>query len=161
MVDFYRNTPVIQFVRKGQGMTSITGEKLTESQVTGALLEVVDAGGYDVAALHRRASSGASRRTTRSTPSSATSMTTERSARLRCAAIDRAISGRNIEYEAKRESQRLGPPVLKRVAPGTYQALRQKRVAEGAPEAQVKIPQLSPNMEFGDGPRGARGGARR
>ena len=46
------NTPVIQFVRKGQGMTSITGEKLTESQVTGALLDVVESGGYDVAALH-------------------------------------------------------------------------------------------------------------
>ncbi len=56
---------------------------------------------------------------------------------------------RNIEYEAKRESLRLGAPVLKRVAPGTYQAMRQKRVAEGAPEAQVKLPQLSPNMEFG------------
>ena len=55
----------------------------------------------------------------------------------------------NIEYEAKRESQRLGAPVLRRVAPGTYQALRQKRVAEGAPEAQVKIPQLSTDMEFG------------
>ena len=41
--------------------------------------------------------------------------------------------------------------MLKRVAPGTYQALRQKRVAEGAPEAQVKIPQLSTDMEFGDG----------
>ena len=48
VVDFYRNTPVIQFVRKGQGMTSITGEKLTESQVTGALLEAVESGGYDV-----------------------------------------------------------------------------------------------------------------
>ncbi len=48
VVDFYRRTPVIQFVRKGQGMTSITGEKLTESQVTGALCEVVDANGFDV-----------------------------------------------------------------------------------------------------------------
>ena len=56
----------------------------------------------------------------------------------------------NMEYEAKRESQRLGPPVVKRVAAGSYQELRQQRVAEGAPEAQVKIPQLSPNMRFGD-----------
>ena len=48
VVDFYRRTPVIQFVRKGQGMTSITGEKLTESQVTGALCDVVDANGFDV-----------------------------------------------------------------------------------------------------------------
>jgi hypothetical protein len=78
------------------------------------------------------------------------SMTTERCREL-VGALDAAISARNIEYEAKRESQRLGAPVLKRVAPGTYQALRQRRVAEGAPEAQVKIPQLSPNLEFGAG----------
>ena len=77
-------------------------------------------------------------------------MTTERS-RAFLRAIDRSLCEQNIEYEAKRESLRLGAPVLKRVAPGTYQALRQKRVAEGAPEAQVKIPQLSTDMEFGDG----------
>src|SRR5262249_43798549 len=65
--------------------------------------------------------------------------------------FDRALSEQNLEYEAKRESHRLAPPVLKRVAEGTYAALRQKRVAEGAPEAQVKIPQLSTNMEFGAG----------
>ena len=75
-------------------------------------------------------------------------MTSER-AREFVQRMDAAIASRNIEYEAKRESQRLGPPVLKRVAPGTYQALRQRRVAEGAPEAQVKIPQLSTSMEFG------------
>lgn len=147
VVDFYRNTPVIQFVRKGQGMTSITGEKLTESQVTGALVDVVDANGFEIEhftaavewgeppyyALFAELGGG---------------MTTDR-ARDFVQRMDAAISSRNIEYEAKRESQRLGPPVLKRVAPGTYQALRQKRVAEGAPEAQVKIPQLSTSMEFG------------
>ena len=64
--------------------------------------------------------------------------------------IDRSLFRRNEEYQTKRESQRLGPPVLKRVAPGTYQALRQRRIAEGASEAQVKIPQLSTSMTFGD-----------
>lgn len=149
VVDFYRNTPVIQFVRKGQGMTSITGEKLTESQVTGALLEAVESGGYDVQhftaavewgeppryALYAELGEG---------------MTTER-CREFLRTFDRSLSEQNIEYEAKRESTRLGAPVLKRVAPGTYQALRQKRVAEGAPESQVKIPQLSTSMEFGEG----------
>jgi hypothetical protein len=41
--------------------------------------------------------------------------------------------------------------VLKRVAAGTYEELRRRRVAEGAADAQVKIPQLSTNMDFGDG----------
>ena len=139
-------------------MTSITGEKLTESQVTGALVEVVDATGFDVEhfTAARRVGRAAALRLLRR----ARRLDDDRPRRasLSGASID-AISARNIEYEAKRESQRLGAPVLKRVAPGTYQALRQKRVAEGAPEAQVKIPQLSTNMEFGKESDRARGGA--
>ena len=149
VVDFYRNTPVIQFVRKGQGMTSITGEKLTESQVTGALLDVVESGGYDVEHFTACVEWGDPPRYA-FYAELGDAMTTERG-RAFLRAFDRSLCEQNIEYEAKRESQRLGAPVLKRVAPGTYQALRQKRVAEGAPEAQVKIPQLSTDMEFGAG----------
>jgi hypothetical protein len=65
------------------------------------------------------------------------------------AEFDRALAKHNLEYEGKRSSRRLGPPALKLVRPGTYTALRQRRVAEGAPEAQVKIPHLSPDMNFG------------
>jgi hypothetical protein len=147
VVDYYRQTPVIQFVRKGQGMTNITGEKLTESQVTGALVDTVDSGGFDVQHFTAAVEWGEPPRYA-FYAELGDSMVGERIAEL-VGAIDRALSARNIEYEAKRESQRLGAPVLKRVAPGTYQGLRQKRVAEGAPEAQVKIPQLSTDMEFG------------
>lgn len=147
VVDFYRQTPVIQFVRKGQGMTNITGEKLTESQVTGALVDAVDSQGYDVQHFTACVEWGEPPRYA-FYAELGDSMTPERSTEL-VRSLDRALSARNIEYEAKRESQRLGAPVLKRVAPGTYQKLRQKRVAEGAPEAQVKIPQLSTDMEFG------------
>ena len=149
VVDFYRNTPVIQFVRKGQGMTSITGEKLTESQVTGALLEAVESGGHDVQHFTACVQWGEPPRYALYAELG-DSMTTERSREF-LRAFDRSLSEQNIEYEAKRESTRLGAPVLRRVAPGSYQALRQKRVAEGAPESQVKIPQLSTDMEFGAG----------
>jgi hypothetical protein len=147
VVDFYRQTPVIQFVRKGQGMTNITGEKLTESQVTGALVDAVDRGDFDVQHFTAAVEWGEPPRYA-FYAELGESVTRERMTEL-VGALDRALSARNIEYEAKRDSQRLGAPVLRRVAPGTYQALRQKRVAEGAPEAQVKIPQLSTDMEFG------------
>lgn len=65
--------------------------------------------------------------------------------------LDAALSARNIEYEAKRASRRLGAPVLKRVAAGSFTALRQRRVAADAPEAQVKIPHLTTDLRFGDG----------
>ena len=131
-------------------MTSITGEKLTESQVTAALLEAVESGGYDVAALHRRRAVGraaalrALRRARRLDDDRA-------QPRASCARYrPRALRSRTSSTRRSASRQRLGAPVLKRVAPGSYQALRQKRVAEGAPESQVKIPQLSTDMEFGD-----------
>ena len=147
VVDFYRQTPVIQFVRKGQGMTSITGEKLTESQVTGALIEVVDTNGFDV--QHFTACVQWSEPPFYAFYAELGDAMTPDRCREFVRALDQAISAHNVEWEAKRESQRLGPPVLRRVAPGTYQALRAQRVAEGAAEAQVKIPQLSTDMEFG------------
>ncbi|MBV9328424.1 MAG: GH3 auxin-responsive promoter family protein [Chloroflexi bacterium] len=148
VVDFYRDTPVIQFVRKGQGISSITGEKLTESQVTAALLAALEQEAVAVEHFTACVSLG-------DVPAYALYVEgaqTESLEKLRRFGrnIDRALCANNAEYEAKRLSQRLGPPVVRRVAPGTYQRLRQQRVAAGAPEAQVKIPQLSPNLRFGD-----------
>ena len=148
VVDFYRRTPVIQFVRKGEGISSITGEKLTEAQVTAALLDVVERDGYDLAHVTACVEWG-------EPPGYALYCEparpwTEERCRRFLGAVDRALSVRNIEYEAKRTSRRLAMPVLKLVAPGSFTALRQQRVADGAPEAQVKIPHLSTNMRFGE-----------
>ena len=147
VADFHHDTPVIQFVRKGGGVTSITGEKLTEAQVTEALVETVAAGGYDLRHFTARIQWG-------SPPCYALyaelgdDMPRER--RLAFARdMDRALARANLEYESKRSSRRLGAPVLRSVAPGSYDALRQRRVSEGAPEAQVKIAQLSTSLDFG------------
>jgi GH3 auxin-responsive promoter len=148
VVDFYRRTPVIQFVRKDQGISSITGEKLTEAQVTAALLDVVERDGYDLDHVTACVEWG-------EPPCYALYCEPARPwAGDRCrqflSAVDRALSVHNIEYEAKRASRRLGMPVLKQVASGSFTALRQQRVAAGAPEAQVKIPHLSTDMRFGE-----------
>lgn len=147
VVDFYHATPVIQFVRKGQGMTSITGEKLTESQMTAALMDVVEAHGFDVQHFTARVEWGAPPCYAFYAEVGEGMPPADRQRFLH--AMDRALCNQNIEYEAKRDSERLGPPLLRCVAPGSYNALRQQRVSQGAPEAQVKIPQLSPDMNFG------------
>lgn len=147
VVDFYHRTPVIEFVRKGQGISSITGEKLTESQVTAAVLDVVKRYGFDIEHFTACVEWGEPPRYA-FYAELGDGMGTEE-CRQFLHAVDRALYAQNIEYESKRESQRLGPLVLKRVAPGAYQRLRQQRIAEGAPEAQVKIPHLSTNMAFG------------
>jgi hypothetical protein len=148
VVDLYRRTPVIEFVRKGQGISSITGEKLTEAQMTAALVDVVDSGGYDLDHVTAAVEWG-------EPPcyalfcETAEPWAAERSRQF-LLAIDSALSARNIEYAGKRASRRLGMPVLKRVAAGSFTELRQRRVAAGAPEAQVKIPHLSPDLRFGE-----------
>jgi hypothetical protein len=147
VVDFYRNAPVIQFVRKGQGMTSITGEKLAESQVTAALLQVVPSVGLALQHFTACVEWGEPPRYALYVEVDAG--TTSEQLRLFATHLDQALCSLNVEYAAKRESQRLGAPILRRVASGTYDALRQQRVSEGAPEAQVKIPHLSTNMQFG------------
>ncbi|HEV8628540.1 MAG TPA: GH3 auxin-responsive promoter family protein, partial [Acidimicrobiia bacterium] len=148
VVDWYRRTPVIQFVRKGQGISSITGEKLTEAQVTAALLTVVERGGFELDHVTACVEWG-------EPPCYALYCETPRpwpadKCRQFVQAIDGALSAGNIEYEAKRTSRRLGMPVFKQVAAGSFTALRQQRVAAGAPEAQVKIPHLSTDMGFGE-----------
>ena len=148
VVDFYRNTPVLQFVRKGQGISSITGEKLTESQVTAALVDVTAKPGFDVDNFTTCVEWG-------EPPCYAMYCELDgdwpaQKATQFLLEMDRALCRQNMEYEGKRESQRLGPPVLKRLAGGSYAAFRQKRVMEGAPEAQVKIPHLSTDMKFGE-----------
>jgi hypothetical protein len=148
VVDFYHRTPVIEFVRKGQGISSITGEKLTEAQMTAALLDVVERGGYDLDHVTACVEWG-------EPPcyalycEPARPWAQDRGRRF-LEDLDRALSVRNIEYEAKRTSRRLGMPVLKQVAAGSFTALRQQRVTAGAPEAQVKIPHLSTDLRFGE-----------
>jgi GH3 auxin-responsive promoter len=148
VVDFHRRTPVIEFVRKGLGVSSITGEKLTEAQVTAALVDVVDRYGYHLDHVTVGVEWG-------DPPCYAVygepaDRWTDDRAGLFLQAFDAALAARNLEYEAKRTSRRLGPPILHVVAAGSFTALRQQRVAAGAPEAQVKIPHLFTTLGFGD-----------
>jgi hypothetical protein len=148
VVDFYADTPVIQFVRKGQGISSITGEKLTESQVTAALLQALER--EPIQLEHFTAAIVLGDRPAYGLYVEGADAETLDRLRRFASTVDGALCDANSEYEAKRRSQRLGPPIVRRVARGTYQALRQQRILAGAPEAQVKIPQLSPTPRFGE-----------
>jgi hypothetical protein len=149
VVDFYRDVPLIEFVRKGRGMTSLTGEKLAEQQVTAAVLSATERLQTADAIRHFAAVPVFG-----SPPRYAfflelgQEMSDEQLQAL-AARLDHALCEENVEYESKRESLRLGPPLLRVVAPGTFEAYRQERVSGGAPEAQVKVPHLTPDREFG------------
>jgi hypothetical protein len=147
VVDFFHDAPVITFVRKGQGISSITGEKLAESQVTAALLTALSRTGTDIAHFTACVEWGEPPRYQLFVEPAAPLGDDRKLAFLE--AMERALCAENVEYEAKRDSQRLGYPVLKIVAAGTYDGFKARRVAQGAAEAQIKIPTLSPDLTFG------------
>lgn len=144
---FYQGAPLIQFVRKGQGVSSVAGEKLTESQVTAALLAVATSTDFDLKHFSAAPRWG-------EPPHYALMVELGGEAQpeaLRHFVIrfDQALTEANVEYRSKRESRRLGMPVLQVLERGTFERYRQERVLAGAPEAQVKVPHLSPDLEWG------------
>jgi hypothetical protein len=140
-------TPVIKFVRKGAGVSSITGEKITEEQVLSAFNQTV-----------RRSELRSIKHFTLEVELSLPphyklfleleQHTNSSTLADFAATFDACLKEQNLEYRDKRDSNRLSAPGVRQLPPGTYQRLRQQRVAEGAPEAQVKMPLLSPQGVF-------------
>ncbi|MBX9568753.1 MAG: GH3 auxin-responsive promoter family protein [Candidatus Obscuribacterales bacterium] len=149
VVDFGNQTPILKFVQKGAGVSSITGEKLTEEQVTIALafaqrqLQLGNVGHFilSVQLGNPPFYTGFVEPSGEMSDSVLTAM---------ASIIDQSLQSQNIEYKDKRQSMRLGGIVLNRVQPGTFRRLRQQRVSDGAPEAQVKFPFLTNNSNFKD-----------
>ena len=139
VTDFYNKTPVIVFRQKGGNTISITGEKVTEVQVTEAMraaassfptpiegflltLRLGDPPSYVLAV---EAAAGDDRLLAELLKS-----------------FENELRARNLEYAAKRDSQRLGEPMLRAMEPGFFEEHRKQRVRQGAPDGQYKIPHL-------------------
>ena len=137
----YRGTPEIVFLRKGRGMTNLTGEKVSVNQIIEAHQQAADRADVLVAHFRTEADLANSRYVCRV---EFAERVDDAHARSFIAALDRSLMGINIEYEAKRKSQRLGPPVLHVMREGWYERGRQAQVAEGKRAFQAKTEVLTP-----------------
>lgn len=147
VVGFEGATPVIAFIRKGMGVSSITGEKVTEEHVLTAIKQVSRQ-------LNLEAISHFTAEVELSLPphyvcfvelnAPVTQSIQDEFVRQ----FDHSLRMQNSEYEDRRATKRLGMPSLRVLPTGTYTRLRQQRVLEGAPEAQVKMPLLSTAQTF-------------
>ncbi len=130
----FHATPTIRFVQKGKGVTSITGEKLYESQVIAAV---------------RRAE-----RELGTSPAFMLMLAQARESRYRLVleldldvsevgrweeAVESALGEINIEYGSKRKSGRLGPLDIVPVAAGAGEAYKRHMLAQGQREGQFKL----------------------
>lgn len=143
------NTPIIQFVQKGGGVSSVTGEKLTEEQVQIALC-------YAVRQLNLTALDHFTFAVQLGYPphyvcfvelkQEIPESVSDEFLRV----FEQSLQLQNMEYKDKRSTFRLGAPTMQVVPPGTFTKLRQQRVEQGAPEAQVKIPLLTASQKFSE-----------
>jgi hypothetical protein len=135
--DFIGATPVVEFLHRTGHTCSLTGEKLTEDQVARAVCEAASR-------LGLRLQSFTMCPVPMPFPHYALlaelDTATDRSLLGRFVAqVDRDLGCRNVEYQSKRTSRRLGAPEFWVLQSGSYAALRQRRVEAGVSDAQVKL----------------------
>lgn len=135
VVDRYQTAPVVEFRRKGRGMTNLTGEKLSVNH----LIEAIHSGSQAIGArvAHFRCEPWIEESRYVVKVELVTPLPAERRQEL-LRAIDHELGRVNIEYQAKRKSSRLRPPILQLMRDGWYERGKQKLVAEGKRLFQAK-----------------------
>ena len=130
----YRNTPLISFVQKGKGVTSLTGEKLYEAQVIQAVQDTarghgMSPGFFLLVADEESSSYHLFLESHPGAPSSSHEIAAE---------VDRRLGELNVEYHSKRASGRLAPLTISLLEPGAGEAHKAACVRAGQREGQYK-----------------------
>jgi hypothetical protein len=137
-------TPTLEFVRKGRGVTNITGEKLTEDQVNAAVGAVAAALGIRVPFHLAVADAAVGHYRAYIESDDAGSAPRDTLAHL----LDSTLASLNIEYSAKRASGRLPPLQVIAVSAGTGRAYREHCVRKGQRDSQFKVLTLQTAAEL-------------
>lgn len=135
----YRATPRIRFVRKAGATSNLCGEKLDEAHVNRAVGEALAALGLACTWFCLVAEPGGERPRyalhVEPAPGGAVS-------EALAAAVDERLGAHARDYEAFRRLGHLAPVRLVPVAPGAYDTWRQRQVAAGVAESQIKTVHL-------------------
>jgi hypothetical protein len=137
-------TPLLRFVQKGKGVTSLTGEKLYESQALTAVRAVLDHYQISASFVMMLADETKTQYIVYLEPEG----TSQPDGLVTALAIDRQLAELNMEYQAKRESQRLNPVVACWLRRGAGDAYKQHCVQQGQREGQFKTVALGYRKDF-------------
>jgi hypothetical protein len=148
---WHNRAPLLEFQHKGGNISSFTGEKLTESQVTNAvsaaILECHVKLRFFTVIPKFRPEPHYELWCEPFSEETAKRLTSEVVENLR-QSFDRHLGLMNIEYDAKRQSDRLAQTTVEFLSVGAYEELRKHLVAGGVPDAQVKVSHLNPKKEI-------------
>jgi hypothetical protein len=147
---FYGRTPLVEFLGKGHRFANLTGEKLSEYHVTKAMDAVAKRVSQPVTA-YSLAPIWHDARPYYGLFLEEPDAANEGSLKQFLAEFDRQLGEENVEYAAKRESGRLGPPRAVLIPAGSWSAWDRARLATtgGSPE-QYKHPCLIGDIKFRD-----------
>jgi hypothetical protein len=147
---FFNNTPLVEFLSKGAHFANLTGEKVSEHHVTGAMADVLrdldlTLTAYSVAPCWDDELPYYGLFVERGDLANL-----EQGAQL-AQSLERRLVEINVEYASKRDSRRLGPMRLEVLPPGTWQQWDRQRLARtGGTLEQYKHPCLINDPQFRD-----------
>ena len=143
---WYEKTPLIAFLRRGQDMVNITGEKLHVNQVVEAGNEAANQLDVRWTQLQLIPDAEASTYDLILEPANPEAELSELEEFLRC--FDRFLSEFNVEYRTKRDSRRLGMPRLHQMKKGwAHRKHRRDVVGKGKRDSQHKWPVIQMEWE--------------
>ncbi len=132
----FEATPTIRFVQKGRGVTNITGEKVYENQMLRSVGDVLTAAA--IAPVFVMALADADAAVYRVYVEAGDGIPEAALAGPLAARIDKELARFNIEYGAKRATDRLAPLELYWLQAGTGEAYKRHCVTQGQREGQFK-----------------------
>jgi hypothetical protein len=144
VVGHLHRTPLLRFAQKGKGVTNLTGEKLYESQVLTAVRTALDDLGSTARFVMMLADEAGCAYRLYVENGDGTRPDSDALA----AVVDRKLAQTNVEYQAKRESQRLGSVGVFWLRRDAGEAYKQYCVQQGQREGQFKTVALAYKKEF-------------
>jgi sterol desaturase/sphingolipid hydroxylase (fatty acid hydroxylase superfamily) len=142
---YLHKTPLLRFVQKGKGVTNITGEKLYECQVLDAVRAAMHEMGCALRFVMMLADEQSRTYRLYIEPDAGLKPAAARLATV----VDAKLAQSNLEYQAKRESARLGPVEVRWLRDHAGDAYKRFCVAKGQREGQFKAAALAYRDRFG------------
>lgn len=146
IVGFYNQIPLFKFIQKGEGVTNLTGEKLSEIQIIQAVNEAAQQQGVTIEFYTMICDKDdfCYKLFVEFTPHTAQ----EKKGAFH-AAVDSRLRSINLEYEVKRGTNRLSPPHIYELAENSHERQKEILIAQGLARAgQYKETYLSTKKEL-------------
>ncbi len=143
---FAGRTPCIEFLHRAGSTCSLTGEKLTEDQVTEAMADAtasLPVHAFTIAPAPEGFPRYIALLEFKDAPAAGALEGLPHR-------LDEALEQRNIEYGSKRSSQRLGAPEVWVVEQGSFERFRRQRLASGTSDSQFKPTHLTRDVNFSE-----------